>query len=193
MTSQWFSICLLFLLLSQVTVNVSRQRHADVRQENVPCRNPDQEAACHCAEVIPCDKSWLQEVTGGFSMFPGGGWVHILVYLFFRKKNTGLKADNACLTYWTLPWTHKDKEKKKISSVPRVLSKQTRFTFVFTNTYSVYSVDIHIYDIKNSYFTYCENELRKFLGFCITVVCLFFQVSTTNWAPLAAQGQGDYI
>lgn len=42
-------------------------------------------------------RKWL----GGFSMFSGGGWVHILVYLFFRKKNTALKADNACLTYWT--------------------------------------------------------------------------------------------
>lgn len=144
MTSQWFSICLLFLLLSQVTVNVSRQRHADVRQENVPCRNPDQEAACHCAEVIPCDKSWLQEVTRGFSMFPGGGWVHILVYLFFRKKNTGLKADNACLTYWTLPWTHKDKEKKRFRQF-HVFFQSRPDSHLYSQIHTVYTVWIYIY------------------------------------------------
>lgn len=99
--AQPLNIYLLLLLLGQATVNVSRQRPADARHENHACRNPQQEAACHWAKVIPCDKSWLQEVMGGGGMFSGGGWAHILVDLFFRKNNTALKSDNACLTYWT--------------------------------------------------------------------------------------------
>lgn len=69
----------------------------------MPCRNPHQEVSCHCAEVISCDKSWLQEATPEFNMFTGGEQVHsyLGIPVLHSETNTSLNWDNACLTYWT--------------------------------------------------------------------------------------------
>lgn len=85
-------------------------------RRSVLCRNPDQEAACHSAGVIPCDKSWLQEVTGGVEYVPR--WKLSFISWYTCSSERKAVAWKKIMHAWlielhTLPATCKDTEEKR--------------------------------------------------------------------------------
>lgn len=89
----------------------------------IPGRNPLQEAGCHPAEVISCDKKRLQEAGGELGTLPGDEWVHSYrgVPAPLSEANSSPDWDNACLTYWTSHLALNSRTNKTLVSVHATL------------------------------------------------------------------------
>lgn len=116
------NIHLLLLSCSRLEVTVNTSPGGDLPaagMRTIPGRNPLQEAGCHPAEVISCDKKRLQEAAGELGTLPGGEWVHWCrgVPAPRSEVNSSPDWDNACLTYWTSHLALNSRTNKTLVSV----------------------------------------------------------------------------
>lgn len=105
--SKWLNIHLFLFLVSQteVTVNMSPGGGpASAKHENhaLSKPTPGSQLSPRTAEVLSCDKNWLQEATQEFITFSGAEQVHSYRGIpVHSQRNTSFNWDNAWLTCWT--------------------------------------------------------------------------------------------
>lgn len=136
MEEEGLNIHLLLLFWSQLEVTANTSPGGDFPapgMRTIPGRNPLQEADCHPAEAISCDKVRFQEAAGELGTLQGGDWVHSYrgVPAPHSEANSSPDWDNACLTYWTSHLALNSRTNKTLVSVRATLLLHTvikRFT-----------------------------------------------------------------
>ncbi len=123
--------------------HVSRWGPAGAKHENHALSKPtpgSQLSLC-AAELISCDKSWLQEATQEFTTFPGAEQIHsyLGIPVLHSETSTSLNWDNAWLTCWTSPLG--------LNSHNFLKGKKSKYNFNFSQCQSQVSCHTEIHRV----------------------------------------------